>query len=324
MSIKYETKRIAPGQIHIKDPATDHTLKIERLEPTVARRTLEAILAPTGNSKAKIRHTLKQAQEYTGKLKHCKLNHNHKGKWTALTTILQPKILYPLMSCQCNPKELPKIECAIVRAKCNALGLNENFLRAIYYGPFHLGGLAIQSVPSQTVATHINYFLYHSRLNTKVGVKLDASITFLQIKTGLFLNFLEQPYITYGFLATHTLIKQIWAEFKPFGLTLRPNLNSVWLPHPQGTNDFSLVEYAIGKYSQQDIKLLNRYRMYLQVISLYDILQYDLQAVHPDIKQGNRIISRQSSIFWVDFKRPPKKAKKYGITLFQHTLSHPY
>ncbi len=308
MSIKYETKQTAPGQIHIRDPASDQTIEIERMEPTVARRTLEAILAPSGSSKAQLRHTLETAQDYVGKIKHSKLN--NKAKWTALTTILQPKLLYPVMSCQCNPKELEKIERAIVRAKCNALGLNEHFPRAIYYGPYHLGGLAIPSVPSQTLTTRINYFLYHSRLATKAGIKLDASYIFLQLETGLLSNFLEQPYATYGFLTTQTLIKQIWAEMEPFGLTLRHSKSSVWSPQPQGQNDFSLMDFALGKYSEYESNLLNRYRLYLQVISLYDILQYDLKAVHTDIKRGDRIHSRRSSIFWVNFQRPPKKAKK--------------
>lgn len=82
-----------------------------------------------------------------------------------------------------------------------------------------------------------------------VGIKIDASSIFLQLETGLFTNILEQSYITYGFLATQMSMKQIWEESEPFGLTLRPNKTSVWSPQPQGVSDFSLMEYAIGKYN---------------------------------------------------------------------------
>jgi hypothetical protein len=115
-------------------------------------------------------------------------------------------------------------------AKCNALGLNEHFPRAVIYGPLHLGGLAIPTTLSSTATTRINYFLYHTRNSSKVGIKLEASIIYLQLEIGIFNSFLTSSYEQYGYLATKTLMKQIWAETEPYGLILKCHSTHSWFP----------------------------------------------------------------------------------------------
>lgn len=63
-----------------------------------------------------------------------------------------------MMACLYDPQEIQKIEKIIARAKCPALGLNEHFPPAIYYGPYALGGLGNPSTPTKTTITRINYF----------------------------------------------------------------------------------------------------------------------------------------------------------------------
>ncbi len=284
-TIAYESSKKAPGSIQLTDPATNQETHIKRIEPTEARRTLGAIIAPNDNGTEQIKQTIQQAREYVGKIKHCKLS--KKAKWTAITTVLQPKIAYPLMSCQCKKNDIDQIERILAKAECNTLRLNEHFPRAIYYGPYHLGGMAIPSINTETLTSRITYFLYHIRLNTRVGRKLEASYVYLQLEVGIFGNFLSRSYITYGGLTTKTMIKQIWSEMEPLGITLRCCTDQTWTPQPQGPADFSIMEYATGKYDTQEIILLNRYCLYLQVLSLYDIMLLNLSEIHPDIQKEN-------------------------------------
>lgn len=76
------------------------------------------------------------------------------------------------MSCQYKKIDLDQIERILAQAKCHGLSLNEHFPRAIYYGPYHLGGMAIPSINSETLTSHTTYSLRHIRLETKVGLKL--------------------------------------------------------------------------------------------------------------------------------------------------------
>ncbi len=191
-TIKYETTIKAPGQIFSYNHTTGTQTELQRVEPTNAKRTLGIILAPNASSTKQINHIIELAREYTGKLKNSKLS--SQAKRTALSTILVPKLQYPLMANYCNTGDLMKLEKIIARANCHALGLNEHFQRAVLYGPYHLGGMAIPSIPSKTLTYRLTYFLYHIRLSTKLSKKLEASLAFLQLETGLFGNFFSHPF----------------------------------------------------------------------------------------------------------------------------------
>ncbi len=164
------------------------------------------------------------AATYIGKLKHSKLS--KEAKWTAVTTILEPGVLYPLMALNSTRTDIDKIDKILAKFKCNALGLNEHFPRAVLYGPLALGGMALPNTITKTTTTRLTYFFHHTRLNTNVGKKLDASITFLQFEIGTFQQFLSIPYNHYGHLATKTLMKTIWGETEPNNLQLHlsPNI----------------------------------------------------------------------------------------------------
>jgi len=52
--------------------------------------------------------------------------------------------------------------------------------------------------------------------------------------------------------------------------------------------------------------MINRCRLFLQILSLADMLLYDSQTIHQSYRQGERPPSRQSNIYWPPFDNPPK------------------
>lgn len=87
---------------------------------------------------------------------------------------------------------------------------------------------------------------------------------------------------------------------------------STWCPKPQGDGDFSLIEFASCIFTTTELNMINCYHIYLQVITLYDLILYDISAIHPEIEQALRVKSRQRAIFWVNFPNPPKSTNPYG------------
>jgi hypothetical protein len=67
------------------------------------------------------------------------------------------------------------------------------------------------------------------------------------------------------------------------------------------------MEIVHHHYGQRLATCINRYRLYLRVISIYYLLTYDGKQVHPELARGQRVISRISTIHWVEFPKPPKK-----------------
>ena len=53
--------------------------------------------------------------------------------------------------------------------------------------------------------------------------------------------------------------------------------------------------------------MLNRCRMYLQLISLYDLLIYNTTEIHPAYLTGHIPTSRRSPMLWPNLPRPPKQ-----------------
>lgn len=179
--------------------------------------------------------------------------------------------------------DMQHLDKILSNAKCQALGLNEHFPRAVLHGPTSLGGIGVQTAISKTTTSRINYFFYHTRLTTKVGEKLATSIAYLQIESGLFQHFFSSPFHIYGHYMTTSLAKCLWEETEPKGLTLRPAEGEAWTPQQQGPLDFPLMELITKHYNKKETGMLNRYHLYLQVVSFYDLVTYDGTIVHPSI-----------------------------------------
>jgi hypothetical protein len=302
--IQYGKQKTTQGQIFLNNPATNSSTAIERVEPSEGRRTLGVILAPDGNCSKQIKHCYTKAVEYIGKIKQSKLS--NVAKWKAANTILDAQIQYPLMATLCSRKDLDKLDKPIMKFKCSALGLNEHFPRAILHGPMELGGLGIPTKVSKTVTQRVNYFLYHMRQGTTVGEQLEITRAFLQMEIGLCQNVLEVPYETYGHLGTKSLIKTIWSETEPNGMFLKPH-TPLDTPLYQGHLDIEIMRIACQHLSKRDSTIINRYHLYLQVTTLYDIIIYSDNSLHPQIIRGERIESRTYHHAWVNFKSPPKR-----------------
>ncbi len=315
--ITYKSIKQAPGQLTLTPPDNNISTTITRFEPREGKRSLGVIMAPDGNCHQQIKQCIEKAKQYIGKIKHSKLS--NRAKWTATTTILEPGVTYPLMATLCSQKEMESIERILISFKCHALGLNPHFPRAVLYGPMLMGGLELPSTISKISSTRINYFLYHTRLNTDIGHKLDASRTFLQMEIGLFEQVLTTSHILYGHLGTRSLIKTIWAETEPNDLYLQAASREIaWSPIPQGFTDVAIMEIAIRHYNNEQSNMINRYRLYLQLFSVYDVIIYNKITIHPDILNGKRPESRQTLYFWAQFKRPPKKY----LELWRHFLTN--
>lgn len=128
---------------------------------------------------------------------------------------------------------------------------NEHFHRSFLHGHLILGGLSIHSAASKLTTTRVNYFLFHSRMGTKVGEKLDTSIAYLQIKSGLLQQFLSTSFTLYGQYMTKTLVKSMWGDTEPHILTLHGSKNSTWVPTAQGAEDLSIMQLAAQDYRLQ-------------------------------------------------------------------------
>jgi hypothetical protein len=137
------------------------------------------------------------------------------------------------------------------------------------------------------------------------------------LEVGIFEQFLSQPFNTYGDFSTTTLGKQIWAETEPYGITLQAAPDAIWTPSPLGENDLPIITLAHQVYNKKGATIINRCRLYLNVISMYDFFIYDGSHIHPSFFQGEPPPSHRPLIHLPAYPRPPKAYWK----LWTHFLS---
>jgi len=139
------------------------------------------------------------------------------------------------------------------------------------------------------------------------------------MEIGSFEQFFSLPYSQYSYLTTITRGVQIWSETEPFGLVLRPSKSSTWIPTPAASNDQSLMEIIVNAYNSSLSYMINRCQMYLNIVSLYDLLLFDKTEVHQSFIYGQKPPSRVSSLYWPDFPYPPRH---YWIIWQQFIFKH--
>jgi hypothetical protein len=144
------------------------------------------------------------------------------------------------------------------------------------------------------------------RRKSTISDKLNISLIYSQMEIGLLSQFLSESFQTYGHLSTITFLVQIWKETEPFGLTLRPAPNATWIPPPLFSGNKAIIDLATKAYNTRGSLMINRCRIYLQIISIGDLLLFNLNSIHPSYIEGVIPPSRKSLLLWLDVGRPPK------------------
>lgn len=154
--------------------------------------------------------------------KFCNAPLSQLGKWLAVTTVIEPAVMYPLLNTYFTEQEFRPISSILSQLKCSALGLNRNFPWCTLYGPTALGGLGIPSPTQKNTKDRINYFLFNicNKKSTNTQ-KLQISMIYTQLETGLFWQFFSTSYHQFGHHVIHSTCVQLWMKTEPFGLSLK-------------------------------------------------------------------------------------------------------
>jgi hypothetical protein len=117
------------------------------------------MFSPDGDGTTQIKVSTMKANEFFGKFINGSLP--QRTKWVAISVVIKPYIIYPLVTVSFSPRDIGQIDSLTSQMKCLALGLSRKFPRAILHGPTLLGGIGIPSASQKNSKDRLNYFLYH-------------------------------------------------------------------------------------------------------------------------------------------------------------------
>jgi hypothetical protein len=112
----------------------------------------------------------------------------------ATTSVIEPSIIYPLVTTFFPKKDIKPIDSKASQMKCLSVGLSCKFPRAILHGPMVLGGIGNPSTTQKNTKDCLNYHLYNIRCHLSICVKLEISMIFTQIEVGSFTQFFHLAY----------------------------------------------------------------------------------------------------------------------------------
>lgn len=304
----------APLQVH--DELTDTLVTIPAKSVFQSHKTLGHHKAPAGKNRTQLQ-VLRLCSDSNAKLvstSPC----NRMDSWFYYTSIYVSSLGYVLPNCFFDQKELDKTQQAALRAFLAKCGYNRNTHRAIVFAPIRFGGCGFLSLYMLQGEGQILAFLKHWRTDNDASRLLRIAVSWTQLHLGTSFCFLKD---------TETPLPHMpgrWLKsLRVFLSTIRGSLDldKSYLPPIQRENDMYLMDMVLHAscFSDTEICQINHCRLYLQAITMSDIVLADGITIDPDMLIGHPSPSSSNSLWLhINQARPHDASWK----LWQMAVSH--
>jgi hypothetical protein len=216
-----------------------------------------------------------------------------------------------LSATQCSQIQSPAL-----RALLPKLHLNRNISRNIIHGPLVYGGLNLPHLYTLQGIGQLKFLLGHLQAQDKTSKLILISHGYLQLVVGITENFLNVSYAVYHHWACPSWLTSVWL----FLCKLQLNITMVkaWLPPKPTGNDLNIMEYFVSqRFPPQQLIRLNRCQLYLQLLSLSDMVSANGSRLIGPVLAGNKLIDRHSTLNWPEQGIPTKSDWLLWASAFQ-------
>jgi hypothetical protein len=266
---RYMTDEECQGQLSVRDP-NGIVQPLERVMINEGRKTLGVFLAPDGNEEHEYGYLMEAAKTWRDRIWSGHLPRH--AAWESLLTTIMKTIEYPLsVTCftdhQCYLLMQPLLEAGLPNS-----GVVRTLPRALVHGPVDRQGLGIHRLDITQGAAHLQMCLnFGHRPDDPTGFLLRSSCQALQLELGSAQPFFDLDFSKWGGLATQSWVKYTWSFVSKYKLQLQTDLPTL---HSRRLNDAFLMDRIVSAnfFPPHDLLSINRCRLYLQVVTLSDIM----------------------------------------------------
>jgi len=264
-------------------------------------KTLGVHLSPSGDTKVSVRVLLKKAKDYQAKI--ASSNLPREAALLSYYMYLLPKLGYSLPA-MCLPENTcHDIQSPTLMAVLPQLHLNRHVAWSIVFGSHKYGGLSLRSLYSVQSLGQLTLFVGHSRARDKASKLLCISLSYLQLVIGSCTSLFALPHRKYSSWLESSWLVSLWYFLDKVKLAVI--LTRQWLPILPRHADIALMDHFIRQgYKASQLIRLNCCRIYLQVITLTDIVSADGTCIIPDFFIGLPLTDRKSTLQWHSQQRP--------------------
>ena len=157
----------------------------------------------------------------------------------------------------------------IYQALLPALGYNRHTPHAALYGPHRYGGAARYHLDTEQGTQHIRRFMGHLRQGDDVARLFLIELNLLQLYAGCGVQILSTHYKDYPYVP-HTRLTYLWKFLNRIKSTM--HVSDAWTPPLIRVGDsFLMDQFRARGFKPHTMYILNKCRMYLNIITVADI-----------------------------------------------------
>lgn len=289
----YKQRRACPATLEITDE-DGWVYTLDRLSTSEARRTLGVYIAPNGSMGTQLKKSKEAGQAWAAQCATSKLPPHLAIQ--AFQSTIDRTLNYPLPVSSFSQQECREIQMIPLTAALRKAKIGKDFPIAARLGPVDYQGLGITSLYAAQLYSHLQAIIFgteHPTQTTSHLLRMTSQA--LKMETGLNGPIFSHSFSTYGHLTEETWIQQTWKTCSEYEVSMLDDIPDFL---PRRVNDILLTKAFATVVSKSDLKLINRCRLYLQVVYLSDITSADGASITLDAWLGRPSHLRATAHAW--------------------------
>ena len=293
-----------PSQILMKDHKNEVSI-LRKTQPNEAIETLGVYLTPNGSDDIQCEAMRTKSTDWANKVKKGgSISRN--DAWTCLRTTIMKTLEYPLPVTCLTKSQCTKILTPVLETALPGVGISRRFLHRYIHGPSKCFGLDVPCLYTYQGSAHLDMLVSHWDEISATGKLLKASMQILQVEVGLPGNPLNKSFEVWQETVTPCWLSSTWEFMSQYKINIDLTLEEI---PTRRTNDRFIMESFIAKGAKKSqLKLLNRCRLYLKVITLADICDASGTIITPQAWNGTQMEESRSTIVWPNQGKPDGKS----------------
>ena len=305
---KYVDKDDVEMQIVVPNHMQIQT-EVEQIGPDIPKTTLGVVISGDGSMQGQKEKLIKKSMEWAENMGKAYLYKSEAN--LALNTTLARTWAYPLQATSLTLEECEEIMKPAYKVILAKLGSNRHIPRVYRYAPKGMNGLGLPHVYTMQGCAKLKSFLTHMRRGTKIGNSLETMLEASNIELGTDVCIFSLKYDRWEKLLTRSWIKSLWEFVDRYNINLKGSYDK---PKMSRKGDIFLMDSIIHNrgdlFDWEDLGVINRCRLYLQVLTLGDIATSDGQGIAFQSRVGQVDEHRTSKYKWPIQLRPTSKEWK--------------
>ena len=286
---------ITPNSKIIMKDMTNEEKTLKKIQPDEAIETLGVHLTTNGSDDIQFQVLRSKAVDWANKVKKGGML-SRNDAWICLQSTILRSLEYPLPVTCLTREQCTKIMTPVLDVALPGVGISRRFLHSYIHAPPECFGMDIPSLFTYQGSSHIDMLISHWNDGSTTADLLRSSIESLQIETGIQDNPLNSNFHIWKDTITPCWMTSTWEFMSQYKITVELDLETI--PLRRENDHYIMEQFIAAGATKSQLKVLNRCRLFLKVISWADICDASGQTIVEQAWIGKELAESRSNLSW--------------------------